>query len=304
MQRQVAEWAGPETSLSNDGLSSAVPASWRVLKAGQTALAAPPGTKAVLGDIRLGGLAYVMSEAAPRGVTSLDAYFDRTIARRRQEAAGLAEIARREIRAGSLRGRALDGAWSSGGARFRDLTAVWRNGGTYVALAAWVEDDGSTRPAAALDALVQGLSLDAGPQQRHAGAVESAVRDVPLLSPAAADLVVTGAALPLAPDAAFARAFALSNAGDSALTPDEVREKVVLLATAVAAVDAARAAAGRRVRRSPAPGRDRGRRGRASGIAAARRAAPAQLAGARTAAGAARAGDSSGGHADLTLRAC
>ena len=106
-----------------------------------------------------------------------------------------------------------------------------------MALAAWVEDDGSTRPAAALDALVQGLSLDAGPQQRHAGAVESAVRDVPLLSPAAADLVVTGAALPLAPDAAFARAFALSNAGDSALTPDEVREKVVLLATAVAAVD-------------------------------------------------------------------
>ena len=44
------QWAGPETSLSNDGLSLALPASWRVLKAGQTAVAAPPGTKAVLGD--------------------------------------------------------------------------------------------------------------------------------------------------------------------------------------------------------------------------------------------------------------
>ena len=73
LQRQVAQWAGPETSLSNDGLSLALPASWRVPKAGQTAVAAPPGTKAVLGDVRLGGLAYVMSEDAPRGVTSLDA---------------------------------------------------------------------------------------------------------------------------------------------------------------------------------------------------------------------------------------
>jgi hypothetical protein len=190
----------------------------------------------VLGEVRLGGIAYVLSEDAPRGVTSLDAYFERTLGRRRQEAPGLTELGRREIRVGGLRGRAQDGAWSAGGARFRDLTAAWRNGGTYVALVAWVEDDGSTRPAAQLDALVGGLSLDAARQQRHASAVEAAVRDVPLLSPAAADLVVTGASLPLAPDAAFARAFALSNAGDSALGADEVREKVVLLATAVATV--------------------------------------------------------------------
>lgn len=236
LQRQVTQWAGSEASFSKDGVSLALPGSWRVLKAGQTATVAPAGAKAVLGEARLGGLAYLVAEDAPRGVTSLDAYFDRTLARRRQEAAGLTELGRREIRVGSLRGRAVDGAWSAGGARFRDLTAAWRNGGTYVALAAWVEDDGSTRPAAELDALVRGLSLDAGRQQRHAAAVESAVRDVPLLSPAAADLVVTGAALPLAPEAAFARTFGLSNAGDVALTPDEVREKVVLLATALATV--------------------------------------------------------------------
>ncbi len=236
LQRQVWQWAGPETSFSNDGVTLALPESWRLLKSGQTATTAPAGAKAVLGETRLGGLAYVMSEDAPRGVVSLDAYFERTLARRRQEAAGLTEQGRREIRIGSLRGHAVDGAWSAGNARFRDLTAAWRNGATYVALAAWVEDDGSTRPAAEIDALVRALSLDASRQARHVAGVESAVRDVPLLSPAAADVVVTGATLPLAPDAAFARAFALSNAGDASLTPDEVREKVVLLATAVATV--------------------------------------------------------------------
>jgi hypothetical protein len=214
----------------------ALPESWRLLKTGQTAATVPADAKAVLGESRLGGLAYLVSEDAPRGVTSLDAYFDRTWERRRQEAVGLTELGRREIRVGSLRGRATDATWSAGGARYRDVTAAWRNGGTYVVLAAWVEDDGSTRPAAELDALVGGLSLDGSRQARHAAAVESAVRDVPLLSPAAADLVVTGVPAPLAPEAAFARAFALSNAGDAALTPDEVREKVVLLATALATV--------------------------------------------------------------------
>jgi hypothetical protein len=236
LQRQVAQWAGPETTFSNDGVTVALPESWRLLKTGQTAATVPPTAKAVLGETRLGGLAYVVSEDAPRGVTSLDAYFDRTWQRRRQEAAGLTELGTREIRIGSLRGRAADGAWSAGGARYRDLTAAWRNGATYIALAAWVEDDGSTRPAAELEALVRGLSLDATREARHLSAVEAAVRDVPLLSPAAADLVVTGAPVPLAPAAAFARAFALSNAGDAALTPDEVREKVVLLATALATV--------------------------------------------------------------------
>jgi hypothetical protein len=236
LQRQVFEWAGPETSISNDGVSLALPESWRVLKAGQTAVAAPAGAKAVLGEARLGGLGYVVVEDAPRGVTSLDQYFERTLARRRQELAGLTELGRREIRVGSLRGRALDGAWSGGGGRFRELMAAWRSGGTYVALLAWVQDDGSTRPAAQLEALVRGLSLDGSREERHARAVEAAARDVPLLSPAAADLVVTGAPLPLAPDVAFARTFALSNAGDSALTADEVRDKVLLLATAVATV--------------------------------------------------------------------
>jgi hypothetical protein len=236
LQRQVAQWAGPERATSGDGVSLALPDSWLVLRAGQTAVAAPPGAKAVLGESRLGGLGYVLTEEAPRGVTSLDAYFERTLARRRQEAAGLKELGRREIRAGRLRGRALDGAWSAGGTSFRDLTATWRNGSTYVALAAWVQDDGTSRPAAELEALVGGLAIDASREDRHARAVEDAVRDVPLLSPAAADLVVTGAPLPLTPAAALARAFRLSNVGDSALTPDEVREKVLLLASALATV--------------------------------------------------------------------
>ena len=47
---------------------------------------------------------------------------------------------------------------------------------------------------------------------------------------------MTGAPLPLTPAAALARAFRLSNVGDSALTPDEVREKVLLLASALATV--------------------------------------------------------------------
>jgi hypothetical protein len=236
LQRQVAEAAAPERTFNSDGVTLALPESWRVLRAGQTATPVPPGAKAALGETRLGGLGYMIAEPAPPGVVSLDDYFARVVARRRQETIGFTERGAREVRVGALRGRAVDTSWSSEAGAFREVAAAWRNGGTYTALVAWVQDDGTTRPAAVLESLVSGLSFDPARAAGHTRAVEGAVRDVPLLSPASADLVVTGAPGPLAPEAAWSRAFSLSNAGDAALTPDEVREKVVLLATAVATV--------------------------------------------------------------------
>lgn len=236
LQRRVHESIAPERSFNKDGVSVELPESWRLLRPGQTAAAVPEEAKAVLGELRLGGLAYIVAEDAPRGVATLEQYFERTLARRRQEAPGLTELGRREVRAGRLPGLALDGSWNAAGGRFRDLTAAWRNGGTYVALVAWVQDDGTTRPAAELDALARGIALDASRADRFARAIESATAHVPLLSPAAASLVVAGAPEPLPTEALVARTFRLSNAGQAALTPDEARETIVLLATAVATV--------------------------------------------------------------------
>jgi hypothetical protein len=219
------------------GITLSPPASWRPLPKQQTIAAAPPDARAVFAQPRLGGFAYVVCEDAPAGVHGLADHFAR--ARARQQAPGQSTSERDVPTAGGVESRALDTTWTEDGVPRRGLIQAYRNGWTYVTLVAWMVDDGTPRAAAELDALARGLSLDASRAARYAQAVEGAVREVPLLSPDAARLVVArGANRPLNPAALLAQSFRQQAAGLGALSPDERRELDVLLATAVAAVDA------------------------------------------------------------------
>ena len=139
---------------------------------------------------------------------------------------------------------------------------AYRNGWTYVTLVAWVVDDGTARARPSWTSSRAGWSLDASPRRsatRRPWRARSAT--CPCLSPDAARLVVARSAhRPLNPARAPRPVLPPPGGGRSrALSPDEQRELDVLLATAVAAVDARDAAARARVRRAPARGH-RGRR--------------------------------------------
>ncbi|MET0553094.1 MAG: hypothetical protein ABW221_08655 [Vicinamibacteria bacterium] len=239
LQQQIAAQVLPAARVHDaaSGITLSPPDSWRPLPKEQTIAAAPPEARALLAQTRLGGFAYVLSEDAPAGVHSLADHFAR--ARARQQAPGQTTTERDVPTAGGVESRALEAAWTEDGGPRRGLVQAYRNGWTYVTLVAWVVDDGTARSAAALDELARGLSLDASRASRYAQAVEVAVRDVPTLSPDAARLVVARSAhRPLNPAALLAQSFRQQAAGMGALSPDEQRELDVLLATAVAAVEA------------------------------------------------------------------
>jgi hypothetical protein len=239
LQRQIASEVLPAAPLHDAaaGISLSPPASWRPLPKEQTIAAAPPDARALFAETRLGGFAYVVCEDAPAGVNTLADHFAR--ARARQQAPGQSTSERDVPTGGGVESRALDATWTEDGVARRGLVQAYRNGWTYLTLVAWVVDDGTARAAAELEDLARGLSLDTSRAARYAQAVEGAVRDVPLLSPDAARLVVARSAnRPLNPAALLARCFRQQAAGLGALSPDEQRELDVLLATAVAAVDA------------------------------------------------------------------
>lgn len=239
LQRKIAAAVLPAAPVSDPaaGLTLTPPPSWRPLPKQQAVDAAPEEARAVLAQTRLGGFAYVLAEEAPAGVLSLADHFDRV--RARQQAPGLVATERALPVVRGVEARALDTAWTEEGVPRRGLVQAFRNGWTYVTLVAWTVDDGTARARAELDALAGGLVLDASRAERYARAVEGAVRDVPCLSPDAARLVIAQSAnRPLNPAAVLAQAFRRQAAGLAALSPDEQRELDVLLATAVAAVDA------------------------------------------------------------------
>jgi hypothetical protein len=239
LQQRIAAEVLPAAPVHDAaaGLTLAPPPSWRPLPKAQTIAAAPPDARAVLAQTRLGGFAYVAIEEAPAGVDTLADHFAR--ARARQQAPGQSVTEREVPTARGVESRALDATWTEGGVPRRGLVQAYRNGWTYVTLVAWVVDDGTARAAADLDELARGLSLDASRAARYAQAVEGAVRDVPILSPEAARLVVARSAnRPLNPAALLAQSFRRQAAGLGVLSPDEQRELDVLLATAVAGVDA------------------------------------------------------------------
>jgi hypothetical protein len=239
LQRKIAGAVLPAAPVRDAaaGITLSPPPSWRPLPKEQTISAAPPEARALFAETRLGGFAYVLVEEAPAGVLTLADHFAR--ARARQQAPGLTATERPLPTARGIEARALDTSWTEDGEPRRGLVQAYRNGWTYVTLVAWAVDDGTARARDPLDALAAGLVLDAARAERYAQAVEGAVRDVPSLSPEAARLVVMRSAnRPLNPAALLAQAFRHQAAGLAALSPDEQRELDVLLATAVAAVDA------------------------------------------------------------------
>lgn len=239
LQRAIAASVLPPAPVRDAaaGLSLMPPPSWRPLPKEQTVAPAPPDARLLLAETRLGGFAYVLSEDGPAGVDTLADHFAR--ARGRLQAPGLAATERDVPTARGVESRALDARWTQDGEPRRGLVQAYRDGWTYVTLVAWVVDDGTPRAAAGLEELARGLALDGTRAARFAQAVENAVRDLPVLSPEAARLVVARAAnRPLNPAALLAQAFRQQSAGLAALSPDEQRELDVLLATAVAAVDA------------------------------------------------------------------
>ncbi len=232
-QRQVREALLADEAYADPafGFRIVLRDGWRRLRPEQAAVTVPAAARVVLARPRSGGFAYLTAEDSPRGVLGPDDYLQRVLAERRASIPELAAVGRHEVTIGGLSGRGATAYRQAGGERVRDVTAVWRNGWTWFALVAWVPDDGRASAGRPLAALQAGFSHTPEPAQRLAQAVEAVTHDVPLLSPASAELLLrAGAARSPTPEQAVRQAIRLAALGAGALPIEETAELAALSA--------------------------------------------------------------------------
>jgi hypothetical protein len=115
--------------------------------------------------------------------------------------------------------------WEAGGVRYREVVAAARDGLTFWTLRAWIPDDGSQRPRAELDALVNGLALAGAAEKTLRAAIEQVQPQLPHLTAAAVELTMLQSPdLQFDGPGAFRQAQVLASRGLAALTHDETRE--------------------------------------------------------------------------------
>jgi hypothetical protein len=222
--QQIQHLALAERALGDRarGMWLTLPDSWVALKKEQDLVPVGEGSVLVLGEPRRGGLA-VVSAVTPRHVLTTEEFLDRTL--RDRNLPERMEDNRGDVVLGELSGRQAESHWERDGTRYRDVTVVARDGPTYWSLAAWMPDDGSTRPAEVLEALVSGFSLDGkmGAQLREA--VSTTFRALPFLTPVDAEAVIVsmGEAAP-GPYVVFHQALQLETRGRSLLSEQEIAD--------------------------------------------------------------------------------
>jgi GYF domain 2 len=224
--KQVRAWASPENRFSDDtvGLTLDPPDGWVILKPGNPLVAAPEDSRVTFTQARLGGFGYVVAEPAPRGVATADQYITYLLARRRQKLPTIQEKERANAIVGSLAGRRLEATWRNGDVVERDVTVAAQDGWMSFALVAWMPEAAASRPGG-LDALGEALSARGLLASRLRDAVQAVVKEVPHLSPPAAELLMSQSeARVLEPDQAFRRSVAALARLLPSLSPAETRE--------------------------------------------------------------------------------
>jgi GYF domain 2 len=235
---QLRAWVSADRRYTDDtlGLTLDIPEGWVALKAGNPLVAAPAEARLTLAQPRHGGVGYLVSEPAPRGVATADQYLDRLVARRRTERPELKPGMRANALVGSLAGRRHDSTWLADGVVQREVAVAGLDGWMGFALVAWMPEAEAARPDG-LDALTRGLAARGLLAVRLREAVDAVVSEVPHLSaPAAEQLMAQSEARVLEPDQAFRRSLAALARLLPSLSPAETRELTALTTATYAGV--------------------------------------------------------------------
>jgi hypothetical protein len=235
---QLREWASAERRYTDDtlGLTLDIPEGWVAMVSGSPLVAAPAGARLALAQPRHGGVGYLVSEPAPRGVATPDRYLDQIVARRRAERPEQKPGTKANALVGSLAGRRYDSTWVADGVVQREVAVAGLDGWMGFALVAWMPEAEASRPDG-LEALARGLSARGLLAVRLRGAVDAVVSEVPHLSAPAAELLMSQSeARVLEPDQAFRRSLASLARLLPTLTPAETRELAGLTTATYAGV--------------------------------------------------------------------
>ena len=215
------------------GLRMELPRGWSILRPDHGFFTALPGTRLSLAEPAAGAFGFLLVETPARGYASLDAFLDHVADVRRRTEPGVNPLRREDAPGGARR---LVGTRRSGETTYEEVATVWKDGWIYYALLVWGPAE---HAGAAAEDLRRGVTLRGQMAGRLAQAIDAVTADVPLLTRAAAEMLMgQSQAQTLDPVEAFRRTYLLAGRGLGALTAAEQKEMGALSSELYAKVPA------------------------------------------------------------------
>jgi len=255
--RRVRAATTSERRYADDtlGLKMELPRGWSILRPDHGFFAPIANARLALAQPSAGAFGFLAVETPARGYASLEVFLDRVLEERRHAEPLLHPLRREDAPGGARR---LVATRRSGEATFEEVATVWKDGWTYYALVVWGPADTAAKAA---EDLRQGITMQGHMAARLRQAIDTVTAEVPLLTPASAEMMMgQSQAQTLEPAEAFRRTYLLAGRGLAALTAAEQREMGALSTDLYARVPA-----GDRARLGPYL--DRVRAGRATDAA-------------------------------------
>jgi hypothetical protein len=220
-QRRVRAATTSERRFADDtlGLKMELPRGWAILRPDHGFFTPIASARLALAQPSAGAFGFLAVETPARGYASLDAFLDRVLEERRRAEPGLNPLRREDAPGGARR---LMATRRSGEATFEEVATVWKDGWTYYALVVWGPAEAASTAA---EDLRQGITMQGHMAARLRQAIESVTAEVPLLTPAAAEMLMgQSQAQALEPVEAFRRTYLLAGRGLASLSAAEQRE--------------------------------------------------------------------------------
>jgi hypothetical protein len=221
-EQRIKAAALPERRLVDEtlGLTLELPRGFVLLRDGHGLFAPPANARLSLAEPRAQAIGYLAVDTPARGYVSLDAYLAQVMDERRRADATLREVRREDV----PNGRRAVATRQPAEVPLEEVVTTWKDGWTYYSLVLWAPAaDG--RLAELSTTARAGLTTQGQHGVRVRQAVETVVREVPLLTPAIAEtLMGQSEAQVLEPAEAFRRTYLLVGRGLPLLPKSEQKE--------------------------------------------------------------------------------
>ena len=219
--RRVRAATTSERRYTDDalGLKMELPRGWSILRQDHGFFTPIASARLALAEPSAGAFAFLAVETPARGFASLDVFLDRVLEERRHAEPSLRPLRREDAPGGARR---LMATRRSGDTTFEEVATVWKDGWTYYALVVWGPAEHAGKAA---EDLRQGITMQGHMAARLRQAIETVTSEVPLLTPAAAEMLMgQSQAQALEPAEAFRRTYLLAGRGVAALSAAEQKE--------------------------------------------------------------------------------
>jgi hypothetical protein len=233
-ERSVKAAATGERRLGDDalGLTLELPGKWLLLRESHGLFAPPPNARLSAADPSAGAYGYLAVDTPARGL-SLDTYLTQVLQERRRSEPSLREVRREDVPG---QGRRAVATRQAGEVATDEVVTGWKDGWTYYALVVWAPTERASAVDAA-SALREGITTQGALGARLRQAVETVSQEVPLLTPAAAEMLMgQSQAQMLEPAEAFRRTYLLAGRGLPLLPRDDQKEMGALSSDLYAAL--------------------------------------------------------------------